>query len=55
MKYRTIKDPAQPPENITIRQAREAAKSAKASRHAGKFAERFIREHPETFTDLANR
>lgn len=54
MKYRTIKDPAQPPENITIRQAREAAKRAKASRRAGKFADRFMQENPETFRKLAD-
>ena len=34
MKYRTIKNSAQPPGNIAIRQAREAARKVSASRRA---------------------
>lgn len=50
MKYRTIKDPAQPPENITIRQAREAARNVNASRHAREI-KRKLKDEGKWFSD----
>ncbi len=56
VKMRTIQDPIQTSGRITVKEAQEAAKAVKARRtDAGEFAERYIREHPETFRDLAGK